>query len=225
MNGVQDDPLSLNRFIYAEDNPVSYNDPAGHMIAHLVGGGGYTTVPTSPPTPAPAPAAPVSPPPSPQPQSGVSSVNGQLMIRSTAVPTTVTRVSGPTTTTPPMPSPPPLPLLQNHLPSTMRSKRSGLSTFGVLGPFTVHVDPATFDEFTGLLPGVGYYPLPIWQNNFIVARFSVKIIQSTPGLLVGGSVYPIWFLGLEVVIWNFTPFWGGTVEFSIRWYVQGPYFR
>ena len=47
-------PLSLNRYSYVEDNPVSFNDPTGNMIAYLFGGQAYSLHPTMP-TPMPTP--------------------------------------------------------------------------------------------------------------------------------------------------------------------------
>ncbi|MDG6988187.1 MAG: RHS repeat-associated core domain-containing protein [Nitrososphaerota archaeon] len=38
-NGTLTDPLSQNRYLYAEDNPMRYVDPTGHVIAILGGGG------------------------------------------------------------------------------------------------------------------------------------------------------------------------------------------
>ena len=38
--GSESDPLSLNRYIYARDNPEKYNDPNGHMFTTATGGGG-----------------------------------------------------------------------------------------------------------------------------------------------------------------------------------------
>ncbi|MGI0079463.1 MAG: hypothetical protein ACRECH_07555, partial [Nitrososphaerales archaeon] len=65
-------PLSLNRYSYAEDNPVTFNDPTGNMIAYY-GGAPPRPSPAPAPTPAPAPSVPHLPAPNPRrPFNGVS---------------------------------------------------------------------------------------------------------------------------------------------------------
>ena len=44
-NGTLTDPLSQNRYLYAEDNPMRYVDPTGHVIVAVGSGGGATTQP------------------------------------------------------------------------------------------------------------------------------------------------------------------------------------
>ena len=46
--GKKSDPSSLNRYVYAEDNPMRYIDPTGHRIAVPNSNGGYTVLPTNP---------------------------------------------------------------------------------------------------------------------------------------------------------------------------------
>ncbi|MDG6988173.1 MAG: RHS repeat-associated core domain-containing protein [Nitrososphaerota archaeon] len=41
-NGTLTDPLSQNRYLYAEDNPMRYVDPTGHVMAVSTGDGGGT---------------------------------------------------------------------------------------------------------------------------------------------------------------------------------------
>jgi len=50
--GSVTDPMSLNRYIYAEDNPMSFVDPSGNMIIRA-GGGTVGTYQSPPPTPPP----------------------------------------------------------------------------------------------------------------------------------------------------------------------------
>jgi RHS repeat-associated protein len=60
-------PLSLNRYSYVEDNPESFNDPSGNVIAIPFGGQAYSIHPVAPapaPAPPPAPSQPATPPPS-----------------------------------------------------------------------------------------------------------------------------------------------------------------
>jgi RHS repeat-associated protein len=37
--GSLNNPISLNRYVYAQDNPLTFVDPSGHMIARPYGGG------------------------------------------------------------------------------------------------------------------------------------------------------------------------------------------
>jgi len=59
ITGVQEDPMSLNRYIYGRDNPERYTDPNGHrplVDGYLaVGGGGGTNIPTTVVVVAPGP--------------------------------------------------------------------------------------------------------------------------------------------------------------------------
>jgi RHS repeat-associated protein len=109
--GSLSDPLSLNRYIYVRDNPMTLNDPTGNMIAIPGGGVGslYSLenapppppyVPPPPPPPAPVPTNSVGllglgvsppPPPAPVPTNPV----GLLGLGVTPTPTVMT----PTTTT------------------------------------------------------------------------------------------------------------------------------
>jgi len=50
--GSVTDPMSQNRYIYAEDNPMSFVDPSGNMIIRA-GGGTVGTYQSPPPTPPP----------------------------------------------------------------------------------------------------------------------------------------------------------------------------
>jgi RHS repeat-associated protein len=53
VTGSLDSPLSLNRYSYTEDNPMTFNDPSGNVIA-IPGGGVISYIP-HPPPPAPPP--------------------------------------------------------------------------------------------------------------------------------------------------------------------------
>ncbi|MDG6988191.1 MAG: hypothetical protein JRN21_02575 [Nitrososphaerota archaeon] len=47
-NRTHTDPLSQNRYVYAEDNPMRYVDPMGHVIVAVGSGGGTTSTQTTP---------------------------------------------------------------------------------------------------------------------------------------------------------------------------------
>ncbi|MDG6906751.1 MAG: RHS repeat-associated core domain-containing protein, partial [Nitrososphaerota archaeon] len=49
--GSSSDPLSLNRYIYARDNPEKYVDPNGHMYEMVTGGGGSASQLSTQPAP------------------------------------------------------------------------------------------------------------------------------------------------------------------------------
>lgn len=61
-SGSISSPLSLNRYSYAEDNPVSFNDPSGNMRAYFGGASAYAPHP-HPTHSAPSPSKPATPPP------------------------------------------------------------------------------------------------------------------------------------------------------------------
>jgi RHS repeat-associated protein len=54
--GSLDSPLSLNRYSYTLDNPMTFNDPSGNIIA--IPGGGVVSYIPHPPPPAPPPQPP-----------------------------------------------------------------------------------------------------------------------------------------------------------------------
>ena len=97
--GTLTDPLSQNRYIYADDNPMKYVDPTGHRFETSSGGGGSsgssTTTPPpthgiAPPPPSPVPNPPPAPPLPSSGQSGTSSSASSGTSSGSAITTTTT---------------------------------------------------------------------------------------------------------------------------------------
>lgn len=106
-SGKLTDPLSQNRYIYADDNPTKYVDPTGHRFETSSGGGGSSSSSTTTPPPthgiAPPPPPPVpNPPPAPplpsSSQSGTSSSASSGTSGSSAITTTTTSTQTTTVT-------------------------------------------------------------------------------------------------------------------------------